>query len=328
MKYRRLLGTDLEVSELGVGCARLGGLFYRASEADTVALLHTALDAGVTFFDTADMYAQGESERLLGKAFGSCRDRVIIASKVGYMLPPQRKLIDRLKPIARPLVQRLGFSRRLSTPLVRGSLVQDFSPGKISMALEGSLSRLQTDYLDLLMLHGVPNGQWDETIDRLESLKSRGLVRHYGVSCETVDEGYECLDRSEVSAVQIGVSLLHQEAVSFMEESRARGIGIVARQCYASGLLSRPSTQTDFSDQPPERLPGVRSFEAIAEAHGRRLPEVALKFVNSLPGVDVTLVGIRTPVHLRDAITFLEAPPLSEAEMSELTALRSHPSQP
>src|SRR5215212_7828711 len=122
MKYRQLLGTDLEVSELGVGCARIGGVFQNKSNDEPISLLRSAFDAGITFYDTADMYVQGESERLLGRALGEVRDKVVIASKVGYLLPPQRRMVDRFRPWVRPLVRALKGRSSISAPLLRGSL--------------------------------------------------------------------------------------------------------------------------------------------------------------------------------------------------------------
>src|SRR5690348_11208250 len=110
MQYKRFGMTDLTVSEVGFGCARLGGIFQGATKADMLSTLHQAFDYGITFFDTSDMYCQGESEALLGEAFRGQRDRVIIASKVGYCLPTQRRVAARIKPLLRPLIQRVGLT--------------------------------------------------------------------------------------------------------------------------------------------------------------------------------------------------------------------------
>src|SRR5438270_8455988 len=99
MRFRQLGNTHLSVSELGFGCARIGGVFQGASRAETIHLLRTALDAGITFFDTADMYSHGESERLVGESLRGRRQQVIIASKFGYMLPAQKHLVQRIKPL-------------------------------------------------------------------------------------------------------------------------------------------------------------------------------------------------------------------------------------
>src|SRR5882724_717119 len=101
MRLRAFGNTDLQVSELGLGCARLGGVF----QSDTLSferVLAVAADAGINFFDTADMYSQGESESLLGRAFSARRSQVIIATKAGYRLPGRRKLAGHLKPLLRP----------------------------------------------------------------------------------------------------------------------------------------------------------------------------------------------------------------------------------
>src|SRR5215207_380372 len=100
------------VSELGFGCARLGGVFQGATRDDVVRTLRTAFDRGITFFDTADMYCQGESEQILGDALRGVRQQVVIASKAGYCLPAQRKLVARIKPLLRPIIRYLGISRR------------------------------------------------------------------------------------------------------------------------------------------------------------------------------------------------------------------------
>src|SRR5947209_2061852 len=111
MQQRRFGSTDLRVSELGFGCARLGGVFEDSTRAEILRTLRGAFDQGITFFDTADMYTQGESERLLGQAFAHDRDKIVIASKAGYCLPAQKKAIARIKPLVRPIVQRFGIKR-------------------------------------------------------------------------------------------------------------------------------------------------------------------------------------------------------------------------
>lgn len=153
---RPLGRTDLHVSEFGLWCARIGGIFKR-DPAEFVTLLSAAFDAGINFFDTADIYSQGESETLLGRAFrGRRRDQVVIASKAGYVLPSRRRLIARVKPLVRPIIRLLGLKRRHVTGAVDGALSQDFSPSHLRSAVEGSLRRLKTDRLDLFQPHSPP----------------------------------------------------------------------------------------------------------------------------------------------------------------------------
>ena len=156
MERTRFGTTDLYVSDLGFGCARLGGFFQSANKADMVRTLREALAAGITFYDTSDMYTQGESEQVLGEAFHGVRDQVVLASKFGYCLPAQRQLLSRVKPLVKPLVQRLGLRREHLPSAIRGSLAQNFSPGYVVHAVEQSLRRLKTDHLDLCQLHSPP----------------------------------------------------------------------------------------------------------------------------------------------------------------------------
>src|SRR5437660_4401873 len=121
MRTRPFGKTDLTVSEVGFGCAGIGAIFQGSSRNESLALLHRALDEGITFFDTADMYTQGESERLLGQAFRANRDRVVIATKFGFRLPAQKKLIARVKPFLKPLVGRLGLKSRHIHAGLRGT---------------------------------------------------------------------------------------------------------------------------------------------------------------------------------------------------------------
>src|SRR5205085_5392767 len=173
---------------LGLGCARIGGIFKR-DPADFINLLHAAHGAGITFFDTSDIYSQGESEVLLGRAFRGKRDKVVIASKAGYVLPAQRRLIARVKPLVRPLIKLLRVSRQHLPSAVRGALAQDFSADHLRRAIDGSLQRLGTDHLDLFQLHSpsasvIETGTWVGALDRL---KKEGKIRYYGISCDTVD---------------------------------------------------------------------------------------------------------------------------------------------
>src|SRR4051812_6208938 len=133
MKLRTFGNTDLKVSEYGLGCARIGGIFQGDSKS-FLRLFAAAADSGINFYDTADMYSQGESEVLLGKAFRTRRSQVIIASKAGYCLPSRRKFVARLKPNLRPVLRALKIRRDRLPSGTRGALSQDFSPGYLRSA--------------------------------------------------------------------------------------------------------------------------------------------------------------------------------------------------
>ena len=144
MRYRQFGKTGWRVSEIGFGGARIGGLFAQdGGRATSLRTLEAACDAGINFYDTADMYSQGESEILIGKAFRKKRDKVFIATKGGYCLPAQKRLIQLIKPIAKPIVRAIGLRRSAVPAALSGTISQDFSPGHLRKAVEASLRRLQ-----------------------------------------------------------------------------------------------------------------------------------------------------------------------------------------
>src|SRR3984885_9096408 len=154
MKFNEFGNTGLSVSEIGFGGSRIGGVFAdKNSSKEALKVLRMALDSGITFYDTADMYSQGESESLIGTAFRGRREQVILATKGGYCLPARRNVIKRIKPLVRPIVQVLGLKRAKFPAAMSGKLSQDFSASYLTNALEKSLQRLQTDHVDLYQLH-------------------------------------------------------------------------------------------------------------------------------------------------------------------------------
>lgn len=327
MKYNRFGATGLMVSEIGFGCARLGGIFQGSSAADVVRTLHMAFDHGITFFDTADMYCQGESEVLLGTAFRGRRDRVIIASKGGYCLPARRKVASRIKPLLRPVIRRIGLKRGHLPSSFRGALTQDFSAGYLLKAVDQSLKRLGTDYLDLYQLHSPPTSVLEagEFLDPLEKLKSQGKIRYYGVSCETTQDALICLRYPGISALQVRLSLLDQSALDeVVPRARERGIAIIARECYAGGLLARPVDALNLEEIIPDRAEReakraeIMGYWRIAEHAGRSLTQAALHFVLGFDGIAVTLLGMRTDEHVLANLRDLATPPLGREVMRAL----------
>ena len=186
MRYRQFGRTGWRVSEIGFGGARIGGLLAQdGGRATSLRTLEAACDAGINFYDTADMYSQGESEILVGKAFRKKRDTVFIATKGGYRLPGQKRLIQLIKPIAKPIVRAIGLRRSAVPAALSGTLSQDFSPGHLRKAVEGSLLRLQSDHVDLYQLHSPPREELSGTrlqdaLGLLARLKAEGKIRDSG----------------------------------------------------------------------------------------------------------------------------------------------------
>jgi aryl-alcohol dehydrogenase-like predicted oxidoreductase len=299
IRIRRFGTTDLLTSEFGLGCARIGGIFKRGPD-EFLRILSGALDAGINFFDTADMYSQGESESLIGRALCRRRNEIVIASKAGYVLPSQRRLVARLKPLVRPIVGALRLSRRQLPGAVRGALSQDFSPGYLRKALEGSLRRLRTDRLDLFQLHSPPlvvvePASWIET---LEAFKREGKIRYYGVSCDAADATIAALGHDGLSSIQVPLSLLERDALPAVPIAKAKGVGVIVRESLANGLLVKDLTleqvreYCESDDEAKAKAAKLQRYRQSATDAGLTRTQLALSYVSTLEGVSVTLVGV------------------------------------
>jgi aryl-alcohol dehydrogenase-like predicted oxidoreductase len=321
MRVRRFGLTELNVSEFGLGCARIGGIFKR-DPAEFLNLLFAAFDAGINFFDTANIYSQGESETLLGRAFHHRREKVVLASKAGYVLPSRRRVVARLKPLVRPMIGALGLTRQHLPGPVRGSLAQDFSATHLRKAVEASLRRLRTDRLDLFQMHSPPVEvvEADDWIDALETLKRQGKIRYYGVSCDEVDATLAALRHSGVSSIQVPLNLLEREATRALPVASAQGVGVIARECLANGLLVKDVAQRDIrsycrsDDEAARKAVQLEECRRAADENDCTLPQLALQFVSRLEGVSVSLVGVSSLEQLTTLLTnglpSAEHPPL------------------
>jgi aryl-alcohol dehydrogenase-like predicted oxidoreductase len=321
MKYNEFGHTGIKVSEIGFGGSRIGGLLAgKSSRSETVALLQNALAAGITFYDTADMYAQGESEALMGTAFRARRHEVVLATKGGFSLPAQRRLLARIKPIVRPVVQALGLKRNKIVASVAGSLSQNFSPAYLTDAVHGSLRRLQTDYIDLYQLHSPPMQRLEsevlgEAVATLEKLKIQGKLRHYGIATEAPEDANSCLAVSGISSVQLGFGLLDPEALDqgILGGAAERGLGVIVRGCYGGGLLKDGLDEAGLKATTP-KWDQILAIRAVSAQSGRAVLETALKFCLGTPGISVTLLGMHTQAHLRENMRAYRAPPLNAEE--------------
>ena len=299
IRLRRFGRTDLNVSRFGLGCARIGGIFQRDT-AEFLNLFSATLDAGINVFDTADIYSQGESEVLLGRALRRRRDEIVIASKAGYVLPARRVIVARLKPFVRPLLELIKLRRHHLPGAVRGTLAQDFSPSHLCRAVEGSLRRLGTDHLDLFQLHSPPtpvveSGEWLEALDRL---KQEGKIRYYGISCDSVNGASAALAHSQVSSIQVPINLLEQGFVELLPRAREQGVAVIARECLANGLLVKDASAIDveaYSQSPADaalKRSRLDSCRQAAAENGCTLAGLAIGFVSRLEGVSVSLLGV------------------------------------
>jgi aryl-alcohol dehydrogenase-like predicted oxidoreductase len=329
MQYRPFGRTDLRVSELGLGGGRLGATLREGSGRDVTRMLHEAMDSGISFYDTADSYGQGKSEELIGDAFKDRRDQVVIATKTGYRLSGATETAARLKPVMRPLLRSIGPMRRWALRVRSSQLRTDFSARHMNDAVDASLRRLQTDYVDLYQLHNPPtavlrDGQVFAVLDRL---RSDGKVRYYGVSCHTVEDALLALRNPDVSAVQVKLNLVDRRAIGdLLPETRARRAAVIARQPLAGGFLTQSAadltTQTAMMDPDrfQERLRAAGQFRFLANG-SRTLTQAAIQFALGQEGVAVVLPGISTIRHLREAIGALSAQPLTDQELAMIQAI-------
>jgi aryl-alcohol dehydrogenase-like predicted oxidoreductase len=325
MKFNEFGKTGMNVSEIGFGGSRIGGVFAdKHSSKEALNVLRKALDSGITFYDTADIYAQGESESLIGTAFRGRREQVILATKGGYCLPAQRHIMKRIKPLVRPIVQALGLKRTKLPSGISGTLSQDFSPSHLTKALETSLKRLQTNYIDLYQLHSprapfLQSNAFGEALETLEKLKGQGKIRFYGVATEVPEDAPFCLSAPGISSVQLGFGLLDLEALDqgTLAAAGARGLGIIARGCFGGGLLKDGLDGAQLKAATPkwQRILALRS---LSKSTGRSLLDIALQFCRGTPAVSVTLLGMRVENHLRENLRYFQACPLNAEEYMAL----------
>lgn len=232
MKYRFFGRTGWEVSEIGLGAWAIGAEWGKVSEEDALAAIFTSIDNGVNFIDTADVYGDGRSERLVSKALKARKEQVYVATKAGRRLKPH---------VAE------GFNRENLTAFV-----------------ERSLKNLDVDTLDLIQLHCPPYQVYymPEVFGILDDLVQAGKLRYYGVSVEKVEEGLKATEYPNVQSVQIVFNIFRQRpAETFFSVAKERGVGVLARVLLASGLLTGKMTpQTEF---PPD---DHRNFNRYGEA--------------------------------------------------------------
>jgi aryl-alcohol dehydrogenase-like predicted oxidoreductase len=209
MKYRPLGRTGWKVSEISFGAWAIGGSWGAVSEKDALAALHQAIDCGVNFIDTADVYGDGRSERLIAQLKKSRKEEIVVATKAGRRLP--RQTVE-------------GYSRQ-----------------NVTAWIEDSLRNLATDSLDLLQLHCPPTELYDraEVFGILDDLVRAGKIRFYGLSVEKISEALKAIEYPNVQTVQIIFNCFRMRpAEEFFPAAKKRQVGILARVPLASGLLT------------------------------------------------------------------------------------------
>jgi aryl-alcohol dehydrogenase-like predicted oxidoreductase len=324
VRYRKFGKTGWRVSEIGFGGARIGGLLAQdGGRATSLRTLDAACDAGINFYDTADMYSQGESEILVGKAFRKKRDKVFIATKGGYCLPSRKRLIQFVKPFIKPIVQAIGLRRSAVPAALSGTVSQDFSPGYLREAVEASLQRLQSDHIDLYQIHSPPReeltgSRFQDTLELLARLKAEGKIREFGVALDSADDAVHCLNMEGLASLQMPFGLMDLQALdSVFDKVTERQFGIIARGCFGGGALKQSLTEVELRASEPQWKRALQ-IRRLAEQMERSPLEAALQFALCIDRISVTILGMRTPEHVATNLQHYAAKPLSNEEKREL----------
>ena len=311
MQYRELGRTGWKVSAISFGTWAIGGTWGTVRDQESLAALHRALDLGVNFFDTADVYGDGHSERLLARLRRERSEPFYIATKAGRRLTPH---------IAS------GYNRENLTGFV-----------------ERSLKNLETETIDLLQLHCPPTEVYymPEVFDILDDLVKAGKIRYYGVSVEKVEEALKAIEFPGVQSVQIIFNMLRQRPADlFFKEAKRKQVGILARVPLASGLLTgkfSPNSTFESDDH--------RSFNRHGEAFDRgetfaglefnaglqvieklrplvpegfTMTQMALRWILMFPEVTCAIPGAKRPEQVAENAQAADLPPLSDAIMQKI----------
>jgi aryl-alcohol dehydrogenase-like predicted oxidoreductase len=314
MQYRELGRTGLRVSRVSFGSWAIGGTWGDVDDAESIAALHRALELGVNFFDTADVYGDGRSERLLRRLRSERSEPFYVATKAGRRANPHTSA---------------GYNRE-----------------NLTQWIERSLTNLGVDALDLLQLHCPPTEVYyrPEVFGILDDLVKAGKVRHYGVSVERVEEALKALEFPGVQSVQIVFNLFRQRPADlFFEQAKQKRVGILARLPLSSGLLGgKLERDTTFGADDHRRfnrhgeafdrgetfsgvdyelaLGVVEKFKALVPA-GSTLPELALRWILGFDAVTCAIPCAKRPSQVEENVKAADAAPLPEPLLRELRAI-------
>jgi len=314
MEYRELGRTGWKVSTVSFGAWAIGGAWGSVDDKESFAALHRALDLGVNFFDTADVYGDGRSERLLARLRKERREKFYVATKAGRRLDPHISA---------------GYNRQNLTAFV-----------------ERSLKNLGTDAIDLLQLHCPPTEVYyrPEVFEVLDDLVKAGKLRHYGVSVEKVEEALKAIEYPRVQSVQIIFNIFRQRPSElFFAEAQRRRIGILARLPLSSGLLAGKLRHDSTFERDDHRnfnrhgeafdrgetfsgidyelgLQAVETLRTFVPQH-QTMAQLALRWILMSPAVTCAIPGAKRPAQVEENIMAGGLPPLPDTTMNRIREL-------
>ncbi len=311
MKYRTLGRTGWDVSTISFGGWAIGGGWGKVKDEESIAALHTAVDLGVNFFDTADGYGGGRSEQLLAQLRQERSETIYIATKIG----------------------------RRSNP----HTVESYNRENLTAYVERCLQNLKTDALDVVQLHCPPTEVYyrPEVFGILDDLVEQGKIRYYGVSVEKVEEALKALEYPNVTTVQIIFNMFRQRPAGlFFEQAKQKNIGILSRVPLASGLLTGKMTpQTTFPDNDHRNynrhgerfdrgetfsgvpfevgLKAVDELKAVCPAN-MSMVQFALRWILMFDAVTCAIPGAKRPSQARENVATADLPALSDDVMARV----------
>jgi len=314
MKYRPLGRTGWQVSEVSFGAWAIGGSWGSVDDRESLAALESAIDCGVNFIDTSDVYGMGRSERLLAQLKKARKEEIVIATKTGKRLSPQT--------------------------------ADGYNEKNLTAFIEDSLRNLDTDCLDLVQLHCPPPDVYyrPEVFGALDRLMEAGKIRHYGVSVKRVEEALKAIEYPNVQTVQIIFNCFrHRPAELFFGQAKRKQVGILARVPLASGMLTGKLTrQSEFDPDDHRRFnrdgeafdvgetfSGV-DFEAALEAveemrrvvpPGVTLAQLALRWILMFDAVTCAIPGGKRPAQVAENCAASDLAALSDAAMEAIRTI-------
>jgi aryl-alcohol dehydrogenase-like predicted oxidoreductase len=309
MQLRTLGRTGYKVSDISFGAWAIGGAWGKVDDQESLAALHKAIDCGVNFIDTADVYGMGRSERLVAQLRRDRREEIVVATKVGRRLPSQT--------------------------------VEGYSEQNLTAFVEDCLRNLSTDCLDLVQLHCPSTDLYyhPEVFERMDRMVAAGKIRHYGVSVERVEEALKAIEYPNVKTVQIIFNCFRlRPANVFFEVARKRQIGILARVPLASGLLTGKLARDSQFEKDDHRnfnrhgasfdvgetfsgvdydtaLAAVEELRSVVPA-GMSMAQFALRWILMFEAVTCAIPGGKRPAQVEENCAASDLPPLSPSAMA------------
>ncbi|MCU0471215.1 MAG: aldo/keto reductase [Arcicella sp.] len=312
MKYRKLGKTGFEISEISLGTWQVGGKWgddFSHSTAENI--LHQAVDSGINFIDTADVYGNGESEKAVGRFVKNRSERIFVATKCGRQLNPH--------------------------------VNEAYQPAVLRKFVENSLQNMGLETLDLIQLHCPPTEVYyrPEIFELFDRLKEEGKILNLGISVEKVEEALKGIEYENVTSVQIIFNVFRQRpAELFFEQAQKKNIGVIVRVPLASGLLTgKFSNQSTFTagdhrnfNRNGEMFDKGETFSGINYATGlqavqelkkifpnqENLAPMALKWILQHPAVSTIIPGASRPEQVVSNIEALNFPDLSQAQITDI----------